>query len=227
MSGIIDNIMILYKMRADDLGVLLTNTQKALEECGNERTTNEQTEKVENFVKELTTNVNNLLTRFYFLKEHKDMTEEQTRTLVDFVNFVKSVTEKVQSLLACFQKADSQRFEENLDEEIKEMGTCIKRRLKEYDEALSGANHTLKRRLSKCFSNALESIHKFFRGKRAALKETEEAEQDGPQTYGFEDAPLESVEPHDTRSECFVDALDRNTGGSSSEKSERQIHLEV
>ena len=147
MRGIINNIITFYDLQAEALGILIANTQNALEESDKDRKAIQQAEKVDNFVKDLTMNVNNMLTRFYFLKEHKDMTEEQAKTLVDFVNFVKTLTRNVHLLICRFQKVNGQTFEEKLDKEIKEMEAQVKRRLKEYDEALSGTSSTLKYRL--------------------------------------------------------------------------------
>lgn len=214
-------------MRAEALGILVANTQKALEELNRERKADEQAERVDNFVKHLTTDVNNMLTRFYFHKERKNMTDEQTRALVDFVNFVKNLTRNVQSLLARFQKTNGQRFEEKLDKEIKELEAHVKQRLKEYDEVLSGTCDTLKYRLSKYVGNKIETISKFFRRKSFVLEETEKAKLDGLQAYGFENTPLQSIDPDDPQLEGFINVLSMNTGDNSSTNSKRQIHLVI
>lgn len=230
MRGIINNIITFYGIQAEALGILVTNTQKALKESERERKANEQAERIGNSVKGLATDLNNMITRIYFLKEHKDMTKEQTTTLmnfVNFVNFVKTSTENIQSLLDRFQKADSQTFEEKLEKEIKEIEAHIKQRLKEYDEALSGTSGTLKYRLCKYVSNKAASIKKFLRGKSFGLKETEKAKLDGHQAHGLEDAPIDSIDSCHTQLESFVDVSTINTGGSSSKKSEQQIRLEI
>jgi len=227
MRGIIDNIITFYDLQAEALGILIANTQNALEESDKDRKTNQQVEKVENFVKALTTDVNNMLTRFYFLKEHKDMAEEQATTLVDFVNFVKTLTRNVHLLICRFQKVNGQTFEEKLEKEIKEMEAQVKRRLKEYDEAFSGTSGTLKYRLCKYVSNKVTSIKKFLRGKSFGLKETEKAELDSHQAHKLEHVPIDSIDSCHTQLESLIDVLNKNTGGSSSKKSEQQIHLEV
>jgi len=227
MRGIIDNIITFYDLQAEALGILITNTQNALEELDKDRKAIQQAEKVENFVKAMTMDVNNMLTRFYFLKEHKDITEEQAKTLVDFVNFVKTLTRNVHSLLCRFQKVNDQMFEEKLDKEIKEIEAHVKQRLKEYDEVLSGTSGTLKYRLCKYVSDKVTSIKKFLRGKSFGLEETEKAKLDGPQAYGFEDTPLDSIDSCHTQLESLIDVLNINTGGSGSKKSERQIHLVI
>jgi len=227
MRGIINNIITFYDLQAEALGTLIANTQNALEELDKDRKAIQQAEKVDNFVKDLTMDVNNMLTRFYFLKEHKDMTEEQAKTLVDFVNFVKTLTRNVHLLICRFQKVNGQTFEEKLDKEIKEMEAQVKRRLKEYDEALSGTSSTLKYRLCKYVSDKVMSIKKFLRGKSFGLKETEKAKLDSLPPHGLEHAPIDSIDSCHTQLESLIDVLNINTGGSSSKKSEQQIHLEV
>lgn len=153
------------------------------------------------------------------------MTREQTKTLVDFAAFVKTLAKQVCLLLTRFEK--NQTFEEKVDKEIKEMETHIKKRLKELDEALSGTSDTLKYRLSKYVSNKADSIYKFLRGKRFGLEETEKAKLDSLPPHRLEGAPIDSIDSRDTQLENFIDVLNINTGVSSSKKSERQIHLEV
>jgi hypothetical protein len=51
MSGIINNIINFYQMRAEAMDVLLANTQKALEQSENQRKADEQIQRMENFVK--------------------------------------------------------------------------------------------------------------------------------------------------------------------------------
>jgi len=227
MRGIINNIITFYDLQAEALGILVTNTQKALKESQRERKANEQAERIGNSVKGLATNLNNMITRIYFLKEHKDMTKEQKATLMNFVNFVKTSTENIQSLLARFQKADSRTSKEKLAREIKEIEAHIKQRLKEYDKALSGMSGTLKYRLCKYVRNKAASIKKFLRGKSFGLKETEKAKIDNIPPHKLEHAPIDFIDSRDTQSESFIDVLNINTGGSSPKKSERQIHLKV
>jgi len=227
MRGIINNIITFYRIQAKVLGILITNTQKALEESDGKRKANEQAERIENFVKRLTTDLNNMITRIYFLKERKHMTGEQTRTLADFVNFVKTLTHNVPSLLARFQKVNDKKFEEKLDREIEEIEAHVKQRLKEYDEAIRGTSDTLRNRLNKYVSNKVESINKFFRGKSVVPEEAEKAKPDRDQAYGLENIPLESLNARDTQLESFINVMDTNTGVGCSKKSKRHIHLEA
>ena len=176
-------------------------------------------------MKDLTTDLNNMLTRFHFHKDCKQMTNAQTRALVDFAAFVKTLAKQACSLLKRSKK--SQTFEEKVDKEMKELEIQVKMRLKEYDEALRGTSNTLKDRLNKYISNKVESIKKFFRAKRVGLEKVEKAKIDSNQAYRFENAPIDSIDSHDAQLESYIDVLDTNTGGSSSKKSEQQIYLEV
>ncbi len=125
----------------------MANTQKALEQSEKERKANEQIQRVENLVKDL----NNMLTRFYFLKERKNrkqeqMTDSQVKAMTGFAIFVKTLTDNVRSLLRRFQHGLT--FEERVDEEIRELEASVRRRLKEFDVALDETSGTLTIRLS-------------------------------------------------------------------------------
>ncbi len=54
------------------MGVLVANTQNALEESEKEIKVNEQIIRVKDFIKDL----NNMLTKFYFIKERKNLRQE-------------------------------------------------------------------------------------------------------------------------------------------------------
>jgi hypothetical protein len=147
MRGIINNIINFYEIQAIALSVLVANTQKALEQSEKERKANEQIQRVENLVKDL----NNMLTRFYFLKERKNrkqeqMTDSQVKAMTGFAIFVKTLTDNVRSLLRRFQHGLT--FEERVDEEIRELEASVRRRLKEFDVALDETSGTLTIRLS-------------------------------------------------------------------------------
>jgi len=233
MKGIINNIINFYQMQAKALGVLVANTQKALEQSEKERKANEQIQRVENFVKDLIMNLNNMLTKFYWLKErkkrrHEEMTQNQVKVLVDFANFVRTLTRNIHSLLARFQKVNSKTFDEKIDKEMEELEDHVNERLKEYDEVLSGTSDTLKYRLSKYVSNKLESvINKFFKRKSFVPEEPEKTKLGSLPPHRLEDAPTDSTDSRDTQLERFINVLDTNAGGSSSKKSERQIHSKV
>jgi len=230
MRGIINNIINFYQMQAEALTVLLANTQKALEQSEKGRKADEQAKRIENFEKDLIMNLNNMLTKFYFLKDRKNrrqqrLTDKQVSAMTEFAVFVKTLTGNVSSLLNRFR--ESQTFEEKIDKEIKELETHVNERLKECDEALSGTSDTLKYRLSKYISNKVESIYKFFKRKGVVLEETKKAKLDSHQAHRLEDAPIDSINSCDTQLENFIDVLNINTGDSSSKKSDRQIHLEA
>jgi len=128
-------------------------------------------------------------------------------------------------LLSSFQK--SQTFEGKIEKEMKEIEAHVKQRLKEFDEALSGTRDTLKKRLIKYLSNKVESLSKFFKGKRVVPEEAEKAKPDRHQAYGLENIPLESINARDTQLESFINVMDTNTGVGCSKKSKRHIHLEA
>jgi hypothetical protein len=133
-------------MQAETLNVLLANTQKALDESEKEKNADEQVQKVENFVRNLIMNLNNMLTKFYFLRERKNrkqeqMTDRQVKAITGFVIFVETLTENVRSLLRRFQEGHT--FEEKIDEEIRGLETFVGQRLKEFDKTLDETNGTL------------------------------------------------------------------------------------
>lgn len=140
MIGFIDKIITFYEMRANAMTILMANTQKALEQLapGGCKTTSEQIERFDNRVKDLTRDVGDMLTRFWFLKERKRMTDAQTMALADFANFTKTLAKDVRLLLYHFEKPRDQTFEKKIDKEVKQMERYIKGRLKGFDKALEG-----------------------------------------------------------------------------------------
>jgi len=163
MSGIIDNIITLQRMRTKALGVLVTNTEKALkgQTADKEKTAEGQAEKLENFVKNVTADVNSVPTRFWFQKERRRLSDEQVRNLADFVSFTQSLTEKVRELLTCFQ--NSETFEKTNERELQQLQARVAQKLKEFDDALNGTSDTLKKRLSKRVGNVVNGVTKSFR----------------------------------------------------------------
>ena len=146
MRGIIKNIINFHDTEIEVLTVLVANTQKALEQSEKEGKANEQIQRVENFVKDLTVDLNNMLTKFYFLKDRKDrkheqMTDRQVNAIAEFAVFVKTLTGNVGSLLKRFQAG--QTFEEKIDKEIREIEAGVRRGLKEFDKALDETNRAL------------------------------------------------------------------------------------
>jgi N-methylhydantoinase A/oxoprolinase/acetone carboxylase beta subunit len=73
MKNIIEHILSSYEMRAKAMGILVANTEKALEESASERIPEEQAAMLERFVQDLTRDVNDMTTRFWFLKEREQM----------------------------------------------------------------------------------------------------------------------------------------------------------
>ncbi len=152
--------------------VLVANTQKALEQSEKERKANEQAQRVENFLKDLTKDLNNMLTRFYFLKERKkrkreQMTDSQVKALAEFAIFAKTLTKHVYSLLNRFQAKDT--FEEKIDKEIKELEVIVKQRLKEFDKTLDETKNTLTNCIISSAQNIAGSFTKLFRVQKIFL----------------------------------------------------------
>ncbi len=254
MKAIIYKIMNFYEMRAKTLSVFAAGTQKILKEAERKGETYEQTEKIENFVKDITMRINNMLTRFYFLKDRKNrkqeqMTNAQTRALADFAAFVKTLAKQVCSLLIRFEK--SQTFEEKLDKEMKEIETHVRQKLKEFDEALSETPDTLTNRLSKYVGDIAAGIRGRLKVlalawyRRMWIRENMRTTQTfdskinldvsssltKPLAHSIkEDSLRESIDPRDSELEALFDGpnmININEANSNSEKSERQIQLKV
>jgi len=172
MKAIIDNIMTFYDMRADVLGTLVANTEKALREhgCGVEESTDKQTERLDNFVRGLAKDVSDMLTRFWFLKEHKQrnrepLTSVQAQSLADFADFTRTLAKDVRSLVTRVQNERGHRSEIKFDRELKQIETHVKKRLKAFDEALTSASAPAERHLSKDFGSVLSRIAKPLAGR--------------------------------------------------------------
>jgi len=162
MKDFIEKIITFYEMRANAMTILMANTQKALEQSTGcltafapegERIAAEQAERLNSLGKNLTINLNNMLKRFYFHKEHKRITSAQTRALADFANFTKTLGRDVRSLSYHFEKSCDKTFEKKFDKELKQMEMYVKGRLKGFDKALeetlTGTQNTWKGRLRK------------------------------------------------------------------------------
>jgi len=116
----------------------------------------EQAKKLEYLLKNLTLDVNGVLTRFWFQKERHDrknesMSDEQVKTLANFAGFTKTLTENVRSLQKQLDGINGRTFEQKLDQEIEQIERGAKKKLKEFDAALKktrpGLGNTLKKRL--------------------------------------------------------------------------------
>ena len=241
-------------MRAKALSVFVANTQKALKESERKGKADNQAKKIENFVKEITMEVNNMLTKFYWLKERKNrkreqMTNEQTRALADFVAFVKTLAKQVCPLLIRFEK--SQTFEEKIDKEMKELEAHVRQRLKEFDETLSETPDTLTNRLNKYAGNIAAGIRGRLKAlalawyRRMWIRENMRTTQTfdskinldvnnsltKPLTQSIkEDSSTGYIDPQDSELEALFDGpnmININEANSNSKKSERQAHLRV
>jgi len=153
------------------MSILLANTQKALQELAprEEVIIDAQQEKLNSFVRSLTTAVRDTLTRFWFLKERKQrkgeaMTDEEITRLSDFANFVKTLTEDVRSLATRSTGSGQQSFEQEFEKELQKIGTYVRKRLKEFDVALDRKNDTFKSRLTKSARGVLGHFRKFLMG---------------------------------------------------------------
>ena len=170
MGDVIHNIITFYEMRANALGVLVANTQKALKEFAPDKDeiANEQVEKLDNFVKGLTRDIGDMLTRFWFRKErkqinHEQMTDVEVKNLADFANFAETLAKDIRSLLIHFEDVRGQRFEEEFDKEVKQMETYVKKRLKEFEKTLTMREDNLKSRFIEYIRNLPTSIGKSLR----------------------------------------------------------------
>jgi DNA anti-recombination protein RmuC len=166
MRGIIDNVIAPYEMRAEVLGVLVANIEKALRgpAVDGESKGDEQAKKLEDLLKDLTMDVNSMLTRFWFQKERHDrknesMSDEQVKNIADFAGFTKTLTENVRSLQRQLDGINGRTFEQKLDEGIEQIERGVKKRLKEFDEALKktrpGLGNNWKKRLKQCAGKGL------------------------------------------------------------------------
>ena len=168
MRGIIDNVIAPYEMRAEVLGVLVANIEEALRESAADRESkaDEQAKKLEDRLQDLTMDVNSMLTRFWFQKERHDrknesMSDEQVKNIADFAGFTRTLTENVRSLQRQLDGINGQTFERKLDEEIEQIERGVKKKLKEFDEALkktrAGLGNNWKKRLKQYAGNCKET----------------------------------------------------------------------
>jgi DNA anti-recombination protein RmuC len=145
-------------MRAEVLGVLVANIEEALRGSAADRESkaDEQAKKLEDRLQDLTMNVNTMLTRLWFQKERHDrknkpMSDELVNNIADFAGFTKTLTGNVRSLQRQLDGINGQTFERKLDEEIEQIARGVKKKLKEFDDALKetrpGLGNTWKKRL--------------------------------------------------------------------------------
>ncbi len=136
-----------------------------------------QAERVKNFVKDLIMDLNNMLTKFYWLKErkqkrHEEMTPDPVNGMVNFTHFVKFLTEKVHSVLGYFQKSPT--FAEKIDGEMKDSEARIKAEIKKNNEVLEELPDTLAIRTGKYANTLSEAIREFFTQRRFSILKTKQ-----------------------------------------------------
>jgi hypothetical protein len=220
-------------MQAEALGVLVANTQKALEQSERQRRADEQVQRVENFVKELTMDLNNMLTKFYWLKErkkrrHEEMTSEQVNAMVNFAHFVKPLTEKVHSVLEYFQKSPT--FAEKVDRDMKELEAHIKVQLKRFNEVLDATHDTLAIRLSKYAKTLVGTASKFFTDQGFSIlrpKQLMHTKQPEEQPYNKEEISTLVANSPDEEMENLVYGLSEPSTEHKNVKSKYQMYSKV
>jgi len=156
MISAIDKMIGLYQMQANAMRILVTNTQKAFDEsCSFEQViASQQEQRLNRFVRDLSPAVCDMLTRFWFQKEHKArkhelLTKDRIKNLEDFTNFVKVLTESVRSLLARCRATSNQSFEQEFEKDLKQMEAQVRKKLREFDKALDRTNGRLRSPISK------------------------------------------------------------------------------
>ncbi len=231
MRGIIDNIIGFYELQAKALSILAANTQKALKELDGKRKANEQIQRVENFVKDLTMNLNNMLAKFHFLKERKNrkqeqLTEGQTKAVAEFAIFVKTLTKNVSSLLKRFEQSRS--FEEKIDKEIKELEASIGRKLQEFDKALEETTNTSAGYLINFVRSIISSFARLPRVRNIVLAVANRKKLDRPlkeSSQNIENYQVEIPNPCDSQLENLCNSLNINSVNGSRESSKNLMHL--
>jgi len=234
MKGIIDNIITFYSIQAKALSILIANTQKALEQSEKERKTNEQAERIKSFVKDLTMDLNNMFTKFYWLKErkqrhHEEMTSDQVNAMVDFAHWVKSIIRKVQPLLEYFRKSPT--FAEKVDRDMKELEAHIKAKLRKINEVLEETHDTLAVRLSKYAKTLRGKVSNFFTNEGLSIlrpKQLTHTKQSEKQPYNNKEKISAFVASHpDEELENLIDGLDISSAQKSNNKSKRYAYSKV
>jgi O6-methylguanine-DNA--protein-cysteine methyltransferase len=233
MRAIINNIINSYQIQSEAWSVLVANTQKALEQSEKERKANEQIQRVEHFMKDLIMNLNNMLTKFQFLKEHKNrkqeqLTDSQIKDIAEFANFVKTLTKNVCSLLNRFQQGRT--FEEKVDKEIRELEASIGWKLKEFDKALEETKTTLTNRIIRFVQNIPWGLATPFKG-RSIILEANLRKPDKPPKKPLqetrENSPERLQDVYDSELENLVNSSNIKLLRNDSKKSKYPTHLEV
>jgi hypothetical protein len=143
-------------MEAEAWSILLDNTQRALEQAEKKGKADEQAQKVESLVTSLAMDLNDLLTRFYFIKVRQrtsgeQMTDDRRKAAVECAAFVKSCAQSLSLMLS--RLGETPTFEEEIDREIRELEASVRRRAREFDEILDGTKPSLTRRMVRLARN--------------------------------------------------------------------------
>jgi hypothetical protein len=235
MGGIIDKIIRFYQMRSEALGIVVGNTEKALVETERERKANEETEKLKSFTDSLTRDLNNVLARFYFIEERKKkryqrLSDEEVNALVDFVDFTRVLAVSVSSWLSRLR--ENETFEEKLDEEIKQLETYVKKRIKEFDEvledALVGRGRMFIKRLAKHAGNIISGFVRILRIRDVVLAIAKRKKLDRPlkeSSQNIENYQVETSNLCDSQLENLCNGLNINSVNGSRESSKNLMHL--
>jgi hypothetical protein len=223
MIGIVRNIIDFYQIQAEALNVLVTNTQKVLEQSGKERKADKQMQRLENFIKDLAMNLNNMLTKFHFFKERKDrrqeqLTKGQTKAITEFAIFVKALTRNVSSLLKRFKAGET--FEKKIDKEIKELEASVVRKLKEFDKALDESKATLVTRL-------IQKTRSFVLAVASRRKSAKTSKKPAKDQNIEENFSARSPNTNDDKLENLFDDLNIKSVENDERKSEYLTHLKV
>lgn len=169
MIDVIGRIISFSQMQAAVMSILMTNTQKALHESApyEEDVAGPQDERLNKFSKSVTTAVSDMLTRFWFQiehrqREHKPMSDDEIKSIRDFVSFVRTLTENMRSLPNHLQSVGNRTFEAEFDKKLQEVEAYTKKRLQEFDEALEGTGKGLRSRFAKSLRSVFKHVGKPF-----------------------------------------------------------------
>ena len=204
-------------MQAKALGVLVANTQRALND-------NEQAERVKSFEKDLIMDLNNILTKFYWLKErkqrhHEEVTSEQVNTMVDFAYWVESLTGKVGFVSEYFQKSPT--FAEKVDKDMQELEAYIKANLKKFDQALEETQDNLTTHLNKYASRFISNVLRFLQGRRFGITKRSNIEPLKERIRGIRE---DSSMPTDNCSDDTLESVSCGLNINETQRNEKLNH---
>ena len=219
MKAIINNIIDSYRMEAEAWSVLLDSTQRALEQAENKGKADEQAQRVESLVRNLIMDLNNLLARFYFLKDRQrrgreQMTDDHEKAVVECAAFVKSSAQSLSLVLSRCRETPT--FEEEIDKEIRELEASVRRRVREFDEILDGTKPPLTSRIVRLTRNMVGSFSRFLRIRSVVPtaadqrgSDSQESAQDASDSEwesAFERPNTGSISGDEENSKCLIDS---------------------